>query len=48
MSIAYRVRCECGATIARGTYEEMTAAMISHDWEFDGKDATCLDCRIAA
>ena len=48
MSVSYRVRCECGATIARGTYEELTAAMTSRDWEFDGNTATCLECRIAA
>ena len=47
MNINYRVRCECGATIARGTYEEMTAAMISHDWELDGNEATCLECRLS-
>ena len=48
MNIAYRVRCECGATLARGSYADLTAAMISHDWELDGNDATCLDCRITA
>lgn len=47
MSISYRVRCQCGATLARGTYAELEAAMISHDWEFDGNEATCLDCRLA-
>ncbi len=48
MNISYRVRCECGATIARGTYAELEAAMILRDWELEGNVATCLECRIAA
>ena len=48
MAIAYRVRCACGATIARGTYEELTAAMIERDWQLeDDHTAICLDCIIA-
>lgn len=46
MNIAHRVRCACGATLARGTYEELTVAMIAEDWELEDRIATCLECRI--
>ena len=47
MSLAYRIKCDtCPAVIARGTYEELQAAIAERDWLHEGTQATCLSCRI--